>query len=252
MVQRSVRPVGEWLGDSFSRLKETWLTLCGLFVFGSCVIAVGVVAVYGVGVGFLGTLQGWDNLKRVVLDPTRLSYLIEESRGAFALLNLVAILVGLRLYCWILKAVIHTSIDPSTGFGAALGKGNERGYAFLALFLVQQVILNAGIILLILPGIIMAVWFGFSLWACARDESGVFASLGDSARAVKGHFFGVFGRMLLLGLIGGAMMIVPVIGWLVGAAWMLVAWSCLYENLTAPQPAPVVARPPRVTGRVAA
>jgi len=252
MVLTSVRPVGEWLGDSFGRLKENWLTLCGLFVFGFAVIVVGVVAVYGVGVGFLGTLQGWDNLKRAVLDPTRLQYLIEESRGAFALLNLVAMLVGLRLYCWILKAVIHASLEPSTGFGAALSKANEHSYVFLGLVVVQQIILNVGVMLLILPGIIMAIWFSFALWACARDESGVFSSLGDSARAVKGHFFGVFGRMLVLGLIGGAMMIVPVIGWLVGAAWMMVAWGCLYEDLTAPQPAPVSARPPRIPGRVAA
>lgn len=252
MVQTTVRPVGEWLGDSFGRLKENWLTLCGLFVFGFCLIAFSVVAVYGLGLTFLGVLQGWDNLKRVALDPTRLGYLIEESRGAFALFNLVAVLVGLRLYCWILKAVIHASLDPSTGFGAALGKGGERSYAFLALFVVQQIILNVGMMLLILPGLIMAIWFGFALWACARDESGVFSSLGDSARAVKGHFFGVFGRMLLLGLIGGAMMIVPVVGWLVGAAWMLVAWGCLYEDLTAPLPTPVAARPPRIPGRVAA
>jgi hypothetical protein len=252
MGQTSVRPVGGWLGDSFGRLKENWLTLCGLCVFGVAIIAAGVAAVYLLGFAFLGFLQGWDNLKIALSNPTRIGYLIEESRGAFALFNLVAFLVGLRLYCWILKAAIHASIDPTTGFGEALRKGNDRGYAFLALIVVQQVLLNVGFMLLILPGIIMAVWFGFALWACARDESGVFGSLGDSARAVKGHFFGVFGRMLVVGLIGGSMMVVPVIGWLVGGAWMLVAWGCLYEDLTAPRPAPVVARPPRIPGRVAA
>lgn len=56
-------------------------------------------------------------------------------------------------------------------------------------------------------------------------------SLGDSARAVKGHFFGVLGRMLLAGLVGGAMMIVPLVGWLVGAAWILLAWGHLYIDL---------------------
>src|SRR5262245_4041113 len=191
MAQTSVRPVGEWLRVSFGRFKENGLTLCGLFVFGVFVIAAGIVAVYALGLTALALVQGTETLKRNLLDPTRLGYLIEESRGAFTLFNLLASLVGLRIYAWILKAAVHASIEPSSGFAEALRRGNERIYPFLGALIVQQILLNLGFMLLILPGLVMAVWFGFALWACARDRSGVFGALGDSARAVKGHFFGV-------------------------------------------------------------
>jgi hypothetical protein len=242
MDHRFPRPVGEWLGASFVRLKDRWLTLTLLFVFGCCAVLAGVVMVYVLGVAFVGFVQGWENLGRVVSDPRRLQYFFEEAKGGFLILNVLAAFVALRLYCWILVASIHASADASLGFRGALRKGKGHGYAFLVLFLVQQTLVQIGALLFILPGIALAVWLGFAFWAFARDGAGAFESLGRSARTVRGNFWGVFGRMLLLGLIGGALMIVPVVGWLVGAAWIFVAWSLLYEDLRRPSPA---ARPGR-------
>jgi hypothetical protein len=241
-----VKPVGEWLGESFGRLRDCWLTLSLLFVFGFFAMLIGVVLVYALGIAFVGVLQGWENLARVVTDPRRLQYFFAEAKGAFAILNLLAAFVALRLYTWILLASIHASADVSLGFRGALRKGKGRGYAFLLLFVVQQALVQIGALLFILPGIVLGVWFGFALWAFAQDGAGAFASLGKSARAVKGHFWGVLGRMLLLGLIGGVFMIVPVFGWLLGAAWAFGAWSLLYEDLRGPAPAPQrIARPPQ-------
>lgn len=247
MPGQSPRPVGEWIGESFSRLKDRWLTLCLLFVFGFFSVLAGVGMVYALGVVFVGFLQGWENLARLFMNPQRLQYVLEETRGAFAILNLLAGFVALRLYCWILLATINASSDASLGFRGALRHGKGRGYAFLLLFIVQQVLLQVGVMLFILPGLILSVWLGFALWAFARDNGGAFGSLKQSARVVKGHFWGVLGRMLLLGLIGGAFMIVPIIGWLIGPAWIFVAWSSLYEDLRGPAPATrQVARPPQV------
>ena len=213
MTGHSLKPVGEWLGESFGQLRGRWVTLSALYVFGFFALLLAVVMVYGLGFAFFGFIQGWDNVMRVITDPRKVQYLLEESWGAFTLLNLLAAFVALRVYCWVLLAAIHASLDASLGVRGALKKGKGRGYAFLVLFVVQQAVLQVGVMLLILPGIILAVWLGFALWA------------------VKGHFFGVLGRMLLAGLVGGAMMIVPLVGWLVGAAWIFLAWSHLYTDL---------------------
>lgn len=238
----ALQPVGAWMSDSFSRLKDRLLTLSLLSIFGCFMIVIGVVLVYALAVVFIGLLQGWDYLGRLLVDPTRLGYVWDGSRGALALFNVLALFVALRIYCWILLAAIHASIDPAPRFRESLRKGKGRGYAFLALFVVQQALLQIGVLLFILPGLILGVWLGFAFWAFARERTGAFASLGASARAVKGHFFGVLGRMLLVGLVGMAMMIVPVVGWLVGGSWMCVAWGALYEQLRGPAPQP--SRPP--------
>ena len=248
MVRTSLKPVGEWLGGSFGLLGGRWLTLSLLFVFGCCAVVFGVVLVYLLGVVFIGTIYGWENLARVASDPRKLQYLFEGAGQTLTIFNLLAAFIALRLYSWILLAAIHASTDTSLGFRAALGRAKGRGYAFLVLFVLQQAILNVGMLLLILPGLILAVWLGFSLWSFAREKTGVFESLGRSARLVKGNFFGVLGRMLLLVLIGGAMMIVPVAGWLVGGAWIMLAWGVLFADLQALH-APVPAARPVSTAR---
>ncbi len=45
-----------------------------------------------------------DTMMRVALDPRKLGYLIDEAKGGFALLNLLAAFVALRIYCWMLLA----------------------------------------------------------------------------------------------------------------------------------------------------
>ena len=219
------------MGESFSRLRARWATLTTLFVFGFFAVLLGVVLVYVLGVVFIGFIQGWDTLTRTLTDPRKIQYFFEETRGAFTILNLLAAFVALRLYSWILLAAIHASLDVSLGFRGSLKKAGGRGYAFLFLFVLQQIILQLGVMLFLLPGIVLAVWLGFALWVFARENASVFQALGGSARIVKGRFFGVLGRMLLLGLIGGAIMIVPLVGWLVGGAWVFLAWSLLYDDL---------------------
>ena len=245
MATASLQPVGAWLGSSFSRLKQRWFTLSMLLLFGFLATVLSVALVYVFAVVFVGFLRGWDNLGRTLADPRKLGIFLEQSRGAFAMFNLLAGFVALRMYCWFFHAAIHASADASLGVRAALGRGKSRSYGFLALFVVQQIILQVGILLFVVPGIILAVLLGFAMWAFARGEAGVFQSLGHSTRMVKGRFLGVLGRMLLVALIGIPFMIVPVVGWLVGAAWMLVAWSLLYDNLRERVPAPVAPSPTR-------
>lgn len=231
MTHKSLQPVGELLGESFSQLKDRLMTLTALFIFGFFALLLGILLVYALGVVFVGFIHGWSNLTRVILDPRKLQYFFEESQTAFTVLNLLAAFIALRVYSWILLAAIHASTDASLGVRGALKRSKGRGYGFLILFVVQQIILQIGMMLFVLPGIVLAVLFGFALWAFARENTGVFQSLARSAKIVKGHFFGVLGRMLLLGLIGAVIMIVPVVGWLVGAAWIMLAWSLLYEDL---------------------
>jgi hypothetical protein len=241
-MPQTLKPVGEWLGESFAALRGRVVTLALLSIFGFFAIVLGVAMVYALGIAAYGSMQGWDNVMRLLSDPQRVQYLIEESGRAIALLNVLAIFVAIRISSWVMLASIHASMVDSLGVREALRKGRERGYAFIGLIVLHQIIVSAGFVLLIVPGIILAVRLGFASCAFAKEGGGVVQSLRDSAGAVKGRFLAVLGRMILVGLLGSLMMIVPVLGWLVGGAWILVAWSLLYENLRGPAASPARAR----------
>jgi hypothetical protein len=187
--------------------------------------------VYALGFVLFGFIQGWSNIGRILQDPHKIQYVLDASATAFTLLNLVAAFIAVRVQSWITLSTIHAALDGSVGFRGALRNCRGRGYAFLALFVLQQVAIQIGMVLFLLPGLFLATILAFSWWVFARDAAGILESLRESARMVKGRFFAVIGRMLLVGLIGLAMMLVPVAGWLIGPAWMLVAWSCLFQDL---------------------
>lgn len=67
---------------------------------------------------------------------------------------------------------------------------------FLAGALVGLIVVG-GLILIIIPGVIFAVWFAFTQFGVARNSLGVMDSLRQSKEIVKGRFWKVFGRFLV-------------------------------------------------------
>ena len=237
MARGRLSPVGQWLGQSFSGLKTRLLPLSIIFVVGFVGVMAGMLLVYVIGAVLFGFIQGWGLVVATVTNPQRLQAFVAQNQLVILVFELLATLVGLRIYCWATLAAIHAASFDSTGVRAAFRAGKGRGYGFLGLFIVVQVLIGIGAVFFLLPGLIVAVFLGFSLWVYALENAGVFASLGISARLVKGRFLGVLGRMLLVGLIASVIMVIPIIGWLVGAALLMVAWSKLYIELSDFEPA---------------
>ena len=77
MTQATLRPVGEWLGESFGRLKGRVVTLSLLFVFGIVMTLLSMVLVYALGIVFLGFIQGWDVLGKAIQNPQRIQAALE-------------------------------------------------------------------------------------------------------------------------------------------------------------------------------
>jgi hypothetical protein len=62
-----------------------------------------------------------------------------------------------------------------------------------------------GTILLIIPGIIFAIWFSFSTFVFVDKELGVKASMSKSKALVKGRFWAILGRFIIFGLFGAVL-----------------------------------------------
>jgi hypothetical protein len=79
---------------------------------------------------------------------------------------------------------------------------------YIGLSIVMSVLLFLGFLILIIPGIILSVWFAFSTFVLVVERAGIIDSIKKSREYVRGHWWAVFGRILLLGL---AMLVISMI-----------------------------------------
>lgn len=70
-------------------------------------------------------------------------------------------------------------------------------WRFFLVNLVVGLIVVGGVVLLIVPGIMFAVWYSFSLWGVVDKGYGVGRSLKESKLLVKGKFWRVSGRFVV-------------------------------------------------------
>ena len=72
---------------------------------------------------------------------------------------------------------------------------------YLGMSIVMMVLLLVGFLFLVIPGIILAVWLSFAAFVLILENGGAIASLKQSREYVRGHWWGVFGRLLAMGLL---------------------------------------------------
>jgi hypothetical protein len=72
---------------------------------------------------------------------------------------------------------------------------------YIGLSIVMSVLLFLGFLILIIPGIILSVWFAFSTFVLVVERASIIDSLKKSREYVRGRWWAVFGRILLLGLV---------------------------------------------------
>jgi hypothetical protein len=99
--------------------------------------------------------------------------------------------------------------------------GLARFFPIIGLAICMSVGIMVGVLLLIVPGVILAVMWFVATPACVVEQLGPLSSMGRSSELTKGHRWKIFG-MLLLVLIGAG-----IIGAIIGAALGLTGSSML-------------------------
>lgn len=128
----------------------------------------------------------------------------------FILIPLV--LIGIILSMWF-QAINIESIVRIVGTGKLEFKDTYKkawGYTFrlFAVNLVAGLIVVGGMILLLVPGIIFAVWYAFPQFAVATKYLGVRAALSESKLLSKDKFWKTLGQLAVFVLFGIAGQIV--------------------------------------------
>jgi len=126
-------------------------------------------------------------------------------------LVVVSILMGI--------AIIKAVSDPTqvTVKGAyEVAKKFALSYTWIAILIGFAVLF--GLVLLIIPGIIFAVWFGFSYYCLLFEDKRGVEALKASKAYVKGKFWAVLGRYAFLGIVAIVVSVVIGIITVIGAA----------------------------------
>ncbi len=125
--------------------------------------------------------------------------------AVWATAGMAALLIGLVLIVislWIQVASVYV-IDGSEDkpdVKALLSKSWPLVGPYLLVAILSFLAIAGGLILLIIPGIIFAIWFAFSSFTLVLDGQRGTEALKSSKALVTGRWGAVFGRFILLGV----------------------------------------------------
>lgn len=119
------------------------------------------------------------------------------------LLFLLGILLVVIINLWVQVALIYTVKEESLKMGVKnlLLAVKDKMISYYWIIFLKGIIILAGFICFIIPGIIFSVWFSVSQYAFVFENIKGTKALGRSRELVKGYWWPVLGRLLLLGVI---------------------------------------------------
>jgi uncharacterized membrane protein len=98
----------------------------------------------------------------------------------------------------ILFGTVEKMRGKSFALGTSLRQGLARFFPIIGLYIVMVLAIMLGFVLLIIPGIILAMMFYVALPVCIVERQGPIASLNRSTELTKGNRWRLFGIGLLL------------------------------------------------------
>lgn len=104
-------------------------------------------------------------------------------------------------------------------------------WKYLGMYVLVILAIAAGLILLIVPGIIFALMFMFAPFIVIERELGPIEAMKESSRITRGHKWPLFGFLLLLVLVNLAGLLALVVGLLVSMPVSMLAFVHAYRTL---------------------
>ncbi len=113
------------------------------------------------------------------------------------LVNILFLLTSAGVEIGAIKSVAAVSIRKSLSIREVFSFIRRKFFLFILLTILLLLIEVGGIILLIIPGIIFAIWYGFAKFTFVDQDLNVIESLKASRKLVKGRFWKVLGRTVV-------------------------------------------------------
>lgn len=116
--------------------------------------------------------------------------------------------------------------NPKLSIEESLKQGLGKFFSYLWISALAGLIVLAGFIFFIIPGVLFSVWFSLILYALVIEDKKGAAALSRSKELVGGCWWKIFGRYIILGLI--------LIGISLVLAWIPILGSLVLTTLITP------------------
>lgn len=110
---------------------------------------------------------------------------------------IVTLVVGILGTAALTKAVMN---PEETTIGSAYAFARKYFWSYLLVSILAGLAVFGGLLLLVIPAIIFAVWFSLALYVLLAEDTRGIAALKASREYVRGHWWAVFGRFVLFGV----------------------------------------------------
>ncbi len=153
-----------------------------------------------------------------------------EVDGTFGILALVAAIIYLIGMIWGIAAIVNrvNKLDQPKTLGQSFAAAKPFIWPMIITGIMAGILTLIGFILVIIPGIIVAVWLSFSMYIVVVEGKSGADALKASKSYVEGYWWPVFGRLIVIGLIVG---IIAVIAGNIGQALLGYKLGTLVQNI---------------------
>lgn len=185
------------LPGAFALLQEAWKIYKERFV-----VFLGIMflpALIGIVITLIAMGLGYITFWKGIVEPTNIA-----AWGTFAVTMLIIVIVIAIFQSWGYLALIYAIKNRQEKIG--LKEAYKRSIPVLTSYwwvsFLTGIIVIIGFVLLIIPGIILAVWYGFSILVLVSEGLKGMEALNKSKSYVSGRFLTVFVKMAFIGIIG--------------------------------------------------
>jgi hypothetical protein len=222
-----MRPVNKLIKDSLQIYTDNW-------VFLTKALLISVALVLPLILGFIppaAAAIGAIFAKQKVL-------MIFLAIIFFLVFIILSVIIGSWSQTLVYQAVYQAGKGKLLSIKEVLRLAWKKWPAYFLATLLSTFLIILGFILLIVPGIILVVWFFFIPYVVVIEKTGAVQALKRSKKLVEGHFWGVLGRLALIFLISifvGSILVKigligPIANFLLSPFWMVVGYL-IYVDL---------------------
>lgn len=131
----------------------------------------------------------------------------EMSFNALGILVSIAIFVSLIIYPLgsLALLVAINGYQEKIGVKESYRLSWPKFWSYCWVLFLLSCVIGLGFFLFIIPGILFFIWYGFAIFVVVFEDSKGMAALSKSKEYVKGYWWGVFGRTLLILFLGNAL-----------------------------------------------